>query len=200
MIEQLNSLDKSLLYFINKGLSNPILDQIMPFITNQNNWLIPFIVLSFILLFKTGTRGKIAFTLLLLGFALTDFSASQYLKPFFGRLRPSYTLISEINLLVNKGGKLSLPSNHAANSFMIATIVGYFFSNYKVPLYIWASIISFSRIYVGVHYPGDIIMGALYGYSIAWIVLSLWVILKMRELKRGHTWVWYADESKNNNL
>jgi undecaprenyl-diphosphatase len=78
---------------------------------------------------------------------------------------------------------------------MLASILGYFFDRIKISLFILAGIISFSRIYVGVHYPGDVIFGALYGYLVAWTVLSLWVMIKMRELKRGRTWVWYANES-----
>ncbi len=197
MFEHLNTIDKSFLFFINQGLSHPILDSLMPFITDQNNWVIPFLIVSFILIFKMGKRGKITFALLLIGAILTDYSAAQFLKPFFGRIRPSHTLISDINLLVNKGGVWSFPSNHAANSFMLATIIGYFFNPYKPLLYTWAGLISFSRIYVGVHYPGDVVMGAFFGYSIGWLILSIWVMIKMRELKRGHTWVWYASEPIN---
>jgi undecaprenyl-diphosphatase len=106
-------------------------------------------------------------------------------------------MLDSIHLLVNKGGKWSFPSNHAANSFVLATILSYFFSQWKYPLFILASLIGFSRIYVGVHYPGDVVFGALLGYCIAWILLSIWVILKMRELKRGRTWVWYTSDTIN---
>ena len=64
----------------------------------------------------------------------------------------------------------------------------------KVPLFSLAVVIAFSRVYVGVHYPADVLVGGLFGYIMAWLVLTLWVILKMRELKRGQTWVWYEDE------
>ena len=61
-------------------------------------------------------------------------------------------------------------------------------------LFLLAIMIAISRVYVGVHYPGDVIVGALVGYSISWIVITLWVILKMRELKRRQTWVWYESD------
>jgi len=61
-----------------------------------------------------------------------------------------------------------------------------------VPLYSVASVIAFSRVYVGVHYPLDILFGSIMGYIFSWIILSIWVIIKMRELKRGKMWVWYA--------
>jgi membrane-associated phospholipid phosphatase len=67
----------------------------------------------------------------------------------------------------------------------------------KRPLYSLAFIIAFSRIYVGVHYPADVLLGGLIGYGIAWLILTLWVILKMRELKRGQTWVWYEGDLQN---
>ena len=51
--------------------------------------------------------------------------------------------------------------------------------------------VSISRVYVGVHYPGDIIFGGLYGYGIAWLFITIWVLIKMRELKRGRTWIQY---------
>ena len=64
----------------------------------------------------------------------------------------------------------------------------------KVPLFSLAVFIAFSRVYVGVYYPADVLVGGLFGYIMAWLVLTLWVILKMRELKRGQTRVWYEDE------
>ena len=84
-----------------------------------------------------------------------------------------------------------MPSNHAANIFAFAVILSYFYEKAKFPVFSLAFMVAFSRIYVGVHYPGDVIVGAILGYGIAWTILTLLVILKMRELKRGKTWVWY---------
>ncbi len=90
-----------------------------------------------------------------------------------------------------KGGKFSFVSNHAANIFSAATVLTYFYSKWKNVLYTLAALVAFSRVYVGVHYPGDIFFGGLFGYGMAWVFISLWVILKMREIKRGQTWVLY---------
>jgi undecaprenyl-diphosphatase len=87
-----------------------------------------------------------------------------------------------------------MPSNHAANIFALAVVLSCFYDKMKVPLFSLAVVIAFSRVYVGVHYPADVLVGGLFGYGMAWLVLTLWVILKMRELKRGQTWVWYEDE------
>ncbi|GIS54101.1 hypothetical protein Ct9H90mP29_11430 [bacterium] len=96
-----------------------------------------------------------------------------------------------LHLLVSKGGKWSMPSNHAANIFTFAVILSYFYERYKTPLFLLAYLIAFSRVYVGVHYPGDVLVGSIFGYALGWIILTLWVILKMRELKRRQSWVWY---------
>ena len=121
--------------------------------------------------------------------SLTDAICAQILKPFFERLRPSYLHLEQLNLLVSKGGKWSMPSNHAANMFSLAVILSHFYSKYRGFLFSCALIISFSRVYVGVHFPGDIIVGALMGYSISLLCLSLWGNLKLHEIRKGKEWV-----------
>lgn len=143
------------------------------------------------LIVKGGKRGQIAAGLLIIAVATTDMIAAQIIKPWVGRLRPSHAMADSINLLVAKGGQYSFVSNHAANMFCAATVLTYFYSKWKRIFYSMAILIAFSRIYVGVHYPGDVIMGGLFGYGIAWGVISLWIIFKMREMKKGRRWVLY---------
>ncbi len=189
MIPWLDSIDKSLFHFFNETLSNALFDVFMPIITNQNYWVFPILILIIMLIVKGGKRGQIAVGLLIIALATTDVIAAQIIKPWVGRLRPSHAMADSINLLVSKGGRYSFVSNHAANMFCAATVLTYFYSKWKRIFYSMAVIIAFSRIYVGVHYPGDVIMGGLFGYGIAWCVISLWIIFKMREMKKGRRWV-----------
>ena len=194
MIAGLDRIDRLILIFLNRALSNTVFDWFMPIITNQDLWLVPLILVWFTLLIKGGKRGRIAAVILVFTIAMTDVVAAQIIKPFVGRLRPSHAIPDMINLLVGRGGKYGFVSNHAANMFASATILGYFYTRWRPWLFILAGVVAFSRVYIGVHYPGDVLFGALFGYCVAWLWLTLWVIVKMRELKRGHTWVWYADD------
>ncbi len=193
ILEKLSEIDHNVFLWINKSLSNPVFDWLMPRITNSDNWIIPGIILILWLLMYDKKRGRIALLLLIVAIGLTDSIAAQIIKPWVGRIRPSHDFTDIINLLVPRGGKYSFVSNHAANMFALTVVLGYFYGSWKPWLISLALIIAFSRVYVGVHYPGDVIIGGLFGYTIAWIVLSLWVILKMRELKRGRSWVWYDE-------
>ncbi|GIS73286.1 MAG: hypothetical protein CM1200mP10_28630 [Candidatus Neomarinimicrobiota bacterium] len=71
-------------------------------------------------------------------------------------------------------------------------LLSYFYKQWKKPLLFLAFSVAVSRVYVGVHYPGDVLFGGLFGCGMAWLVITLWVFLKMRELKRGRTWVRYS--------
>ena len=193
IIQWLSDIDTAFFLWINVKLSNPIFDWFMPKITNSDNWIVHGILLIAWLIIYGKKRGRIAVLLLLITIGLTDSLAAQIIKPIVGRIRPSHSMPEMINLLVSRGGKLSFVSNHAANMFALSVILGYFYASLRPWITLLAGMIAFSRVYVGVHYPADAIFGGLFGYTIAWGVLSLWVTVKMRELKRGRMWVWYDD-------
>ena len=199
MIDKIVQIDKQMMVFLNKTISNPIFDFIMPIITNQNFLVFSGLILIGYLAYYGEKRGRITIVVLLIAASFSDAICFQVIKPWVGRIRPSHEFYDYINLLVSKGGKYSFPSNHAANSFVFATVLSYFYEKNKTFLYILASAIAFSRVYVGVHYPLDIVSGAIIGYIISWMILSMWVIIKMRELKRGRMWVWYANSDPPQN-
>lgn len=194
MLKFISDIDQSILLWIHQYMTNPIFDLLMPFITHEENWVFPILLLLLFLGIKGGKRGKITLLLLIIALSITDSLCAQVLKPLFERIRPSHLNIEGINLLVSKGGKWSMPSNHAANMFALSVVLSYFYQKTSLAIYSLALLIAFSRVYVGVHFPGDVIAGAFIGYITSWLALTLWVILKMRELKKGRTWVWYEDQ------
>jgi len=195
MLNKIIELDKDLMIFFNKSISNFLFDIIMPVITSKDFLTVIGILLIFYLAVFCGKKGRIAILVLIFAAGLSDSICAQIIKPWVGRIRPSHEFNEFINLLVSKGGKWSFPSNHAANSFAFATVLSYFFEQKTLALFVLACIIAFSRVYVGVHYPLDILCGAIIGYILSWMVLSIWVIVKIRELKRGRMWVWYASDT-----
>jgi 4-amino-4-deoxy-L-arabinose transferase-like glycosyltransferase len=152
-------LDGSLFYLINKGMQNGFFDFIMPIVTKNAELVFLGLVLWATLKEKNTWRILL---IALFAVALAD-GSGHLLKDIFARQRPCSTL-SDINLLVGCGKAYSLPSNHASNAFAFAVtffifrrdIIGYFFL-------LAAGLIGFSRIYVGVHYPFDILIGAIVG-------------------------------------
>ena len=188
----LDQIDRSILYFINDTLSNQIFDLFFTTITNEHLWAIPVLIGLLALIVRGGKRGKIAAVLVLIAASATDATVVEIIKPAIGRLRPSHALEDTLNLLVPKGGRYGFVSAHAANIFAGTTVLSYFYKQWKKPLLFLAFSVALSRVYVGVHYPGDVLFGGLFGYGMAWVIITLWVFLKMRELKRGRTWVRYS--------
>ena len=160
-------------------------------IFGQDIWIIPILLGIIILSIKGGTKGRIASIVLIIGVILADYSSAQIIKPYFQRLRPSHDILDQIRLLVPKGGRYGFVSSHAANMYVSATILGYFYSKQKRLFFTIASLVAFSRVYVGVHYPADIVFGGLLGYGLGWITITSWVIIKMKNLKAGKSWAKY---------
>ena len=174
MIEYLIDLDNKLFNFFNSKISNPIFDLIFPVITDQDFWTLPIIGLIIYLIMGRGKVGKISVLLLLIAVGLSDFVSASILKPYFERLRPSHSEIEGLILLVNKGGKYGFVSSHAANIFAASTILSFFYIHKKKLCLTIAFLVSYSRIYVGVHFPGDVIFGGVLGYLIAITTLTFY--------------------------
>lgn len=151
----------------------------MPIITNLNNWRIPIVLVWFFLMIKGGKRGRVAALLLIPVLTMSDQMSASILKPLFGRIRPCHAL-DNVRLLVGCGGRLSFPSSHATNISAVAVLFGYFYRKGTLWFVLIAALVGFSRIYVGVHYPGDVIFGFMVGISLSILLLYIYHKLSAR--------------------
>jgi len=182
-MQTLIDLDKKLLLFIN-GLHHPFLDPVMFYTTKTFFWLPLYLFLIF-LIFKKYKHNA---WFILLGAALTVVLADQLttslMKPFFARLRPSQEpSLQGLVHLVNdyKGGLYGFASSHAANTFGTATFVWLVLRPFYRRIgwiFVWAAVMTYTRLYLGVHYPGDIVVGAALGLVCGWVgyQASQWLI------------------------
>jgi undecaprenyl-diphosphatase len=164
----LYSIDLAIFYFINHSLSTGFMDKFFSTITDVNKWYIAYIILAGIAFFKGGIRGKILVIGLILLILVTDQTGFRILKELFERVRPCRAISDAITPLGCAGG-YSFPSNHALNNFAAATFIYRLFPNYKWVVFIVAALIALSRVYLGVHYPSDILVGALIGVAFGYL-------------------------------
>ena len=192
MFESVTSLDQSLFFSINHGLSNNFFDWIMPMVRNRYFWIPLYVFLAVFFISNYRKTGFIILAFLGLTFAFADYSASSMVKPAVKRLRPcnDTAINSEVINRISCGPGYSMPSAHASNHFAIAFfLIFVFYRKWKwiFPLaFFWAFIIGFAQIYVGVHYPLDILMGAILGIIVAYITAALFKItLSKKEWNTG---------------
>lgn len=193
MFENLIHFDQQLFFFINKGLSNPFFDWIMPFLRNRYFWSPLYLFIIVFLARNYGKWGWICLLFIVITFGLSDYFSASVVKPTVERLRPcnDLSIKDEINSLVACGTGFSFPSTHATNHFGIAMFLAVtFYSRWKwiVPLaFLWAFSVAFAQVYVGVHFPIDVLTGALLGCMIGYITSSVFLTLKInKEWKSGN--------------
>ena len=176
LIHYLEQIDTAILLFIN-GMHCALFDYFMVLVSNRFTW-IPFYA-AFIFVMIKNFHWKVTVTTILavaLLVLLCDQTASGLIKPLVGRLRPS-NLDNSISSMVHvvdgyRGGRYGFPSSHSANSWGVAIFAMYLVRNRKLSIFLalWATLVSYSRAYLGVHYPGDLLVGVLIGFVMASIV------------------------------
>lgn len=167
--------DRWLFGVLNSRLASPAMDGLMVFLTSADrSWPILLFIALFMLV-RRGRMGLVPVLLALAAVGLSDYTASGILKPLVQRVRPCFAL-EHVRLLVDQSHSFSFASSHAANTAAVASTVWIFFSRgplldraFTALSLLYAALVGFSRIYVGVHYPGDVLAGMAIG--IAWASL-----------------------------
>ena len=166
-------------YYLNTQWHNEVLDWIAPFLRNQWFWVPLYFFLLLFMPSKFRQKGWVWCAVFLVSFIISDQVSATLMKPFFHRVRPCNNpyLASIVHLLVPCGSGYSFPSSHAANHFSIGIFSAMTLG--KVAKWVWpvaiawAAVVSFSQVYVGVHFPLDVTCGAIIGTAIGMFTGSL---------------------------
>ena len=183
----LEHLDQQFFLFLN-SLHSPFWDPIMFALSGKLIWAPLYLAILIYLGYKYKRKFFVIIGLLALAIALSDQISATVFKNLFQRLRPCHepSLEGLVHIVNGKcGGQFGFVSSHAANSFNIAVISLLFIKKrwFSISMVLWATIIGYSRIYLGVHYPGDVICGSILGILVGWSIYRLYVLIDDKILR-----------------
>ena len=182
MLEYLKELDQELFIFLH-GLQHPFWDKIMITVSDKYFWIPFYAALLAFLIYLFRKKSYVLLPAIALTIGTAENISSTILKPWVARLRPCHdaSLAQVLHLVDGCGGSYGFVSSHAANSFGLAVLLTLVLERrynwLKAALFIWAAVVSYSRIYLGAHFPGDILAGALLG-SLSALVFG-WLFRKL---------------------
>jgi undecaprenyl-diphosphatase len=165
LLDRLVECDRSVLLWVASTLRSAPLDRLMLAVTDPWSFAIPATLLALFLAGPGGRRGRVVLALAVVAALLGDFAGAQ-LKELFARPRPCTALAGTLEPLLDCGAAFSLPSNHATNSFAVVTVIGLFYRRLALPAAALALLVAYSRLHLGVHYPSDVLAGAVLGTAV----------------------------------
>lgn len=183
MLELLNQIDTILFLWLNSGLANPLFDFVMPLVTSDDLLRILYAVAMALVLWKGDARLRWLVLFSGLTLALSDQLAANFIKHAVERVRPCHE-IESVHLLVGCGGGYAMPSAHAANAFGQAFLWSLAVRPLTWQLYAFAALVAISRVFVGVHYPFDVLVGAAVGAVAGWLLYRLFLVFERRVISR----------------
>ncbi len=179
MLDFFLEIDKQLFLILN-GLHSSFFDQVMYYISEKTTWIPLYLVLLYMVFRKYRWKGFLLLVFMVILVTLSD-QLSVLAKNTFMRLRPSHEPSLERLVHIVRGhcgGRYGFVSSHAANTFSLTIFINFLIGDrfrFMVPVMLtYAVLNAYSRIYLGVHYPGDVIFGGLLGVLIGWFVYFLW--------------------------
>ena len=183
MLDKILDLDTQLFIYLN-GLGSETYDVLWLFITKQFNWIPFFVVLLYLIYKKVGVKQSLYLLLFIAVLVTFTDQITNIFKNGFQRLRPCNA--SEINgiiRIVKSSDTFSFFSGHAANSMAVATFLYFVMKRhykYFVLLFLWPLIFAYSRIYLGLHYPLDILCGYLCGLILGFVMYKVYLKIQQR--------------------
>ncbi len=184
----LESLDQQLFLFLN-SINSPFWDKIMHAVSGVLTWVPLYLAILIYLGLKYKRKFIIILLFIILAATLADQLSVHLFKNVFHRLRPCHepSLEGLVHLVDGKcGGLYGFVSSHAANSFNIALISLLLIRKrwFTISIILWALTVGYSRIYLGVHYPGDVICGSIFGALIGWGIYELYMLTDRKILQK----------------
>lgn len=171
--------DRHVFHFINHDLANPFFDAVMPWLRHAANWIPLYILTIIFCAFRFKKAGLVIIVLMALTAGFADFTSAHIAKTLIKRARPCHDpVVSKTAIIrVDCGTGYSFPSTHATDHFAFAFFaILVFYKKWRwIWLWgiLWAGLISFAQVYVGVHFPVDVFCGALYGALVGWLFAAL---------------------------
>lgn len=179
MIDFLGHLDQQIFLFLN-SYHNHFFDTLMWWFSSKYFWIPLYLYFIFLVVKKYGWESVAILLTIAILIALSD-QISGFIKDAVERLRPTHApeIRAQVHFLNGYlGGNYGFVSAHASNSFALAYFLFKFLNwnqkTFGYGIFVWAAMVSYSRIYLGVHYPGDIIGGAILGLFLGWLIVNVY--------------------------
>lgn len=175
MPDFLLNFDRHLFYFVNHDLANTFFDCLMPLMRTARLWIPLYLFIIGFSVWRYKRQGIMLILMLCLAVGFADFTSASIVKKLVQRARPCRDVVTSKTVIAraNCGTGYSFPSTHATDHFAVAIFLACALgSRYRWlwPVGIaWAAIICFAQVYVGVHFPVDVIVGGLYGSLVGWL-------------------------------